>query len=485
MKIVGLKAENVKRIRAVELRPDPEDGLVVVGGRNEQGKSSLLDSILYALRGKRAMPAEPLRRGAKRGSVELALEGPETEEVGRFLITRTFTKGGTQLRVQGLNGQDFGSPQALLDGFLGDLTFDPLAFSRMKPAEQREALLNVAAVPADLDELDEREAEAVEQCQEARAAVKVAQVRVKDLPPAEVVEDGPDAEEVMAELRAAQESRLEAERRAQMAERFLDRYEEAENAAIELRQRLEVAEANKDALADQMKAAREAADEIQPPPTEGLEEKLRQARAREQAAERNRNRGTVLDEAADAKGLLARLESRLDCVRQERREALLAATFPVEGLGVTADGVTFEGFPLEQCADSKRLLACAAVGMALNPTLRVLRIADGSLLDSDHLEELRELAEERDFQLWVERVGTDGATVVIEDGTVADDVCMFCGKAPALPGKDRCSRCQNKTEQLRRERGAEQLRGAGRMTETGVDTPVEEADSRGEHDGEA
>jgi len=49
MKIVKLTAENVKRLRAVEITPD--GNTVVISGRNGQGKTSVLDSIWFALGG--------------------------------------------------------------------------------------------------------------------------------------------------------------------------------------------------------------------------------------------------------------------------------------------------------------------------------------------------------------------------------------------------------------------------------------------------
>ncbi|HAY44081.1 MAG TPA: hypothetical protein DCY59_11295, partial [Micrococcaceae bacterium] len=60
-----------------------------------------------------------------------------------------------------------------------------------------------------------------------------------------------------------------------------------------------------------------------------------------------------------------------------------------------------------------------AMAIALNPGLRVIRIADGSLLDSDSLELIRDQAAEHDFQIWIEMVGDRDDAYVIEDGEVA------------------------------------------------------------------
>ena len=60
VKIVNLEAENVKRIKAVQIVP-AETGLTVIGGNNGQGKTSVLDSIAWALGGEKYRPAAAQR----------------------------------------------------------------------------------------------------------------------------------------------------------------------------------------------------------------------------------------------------------------------------------------------------------------------------------------------------------------------------------------------------------------------------------------
>ena len=73
MKIVELQAENVKRLKAVEITPDGT--MQVIGGRNAQGKSSVLDAIWLALGGGKASKETPLpiRDGEDKASVRLDL----------------------------------------------------------------------------------------------------------------------------------------------------------------------------------------------------------------------------------------------------------------------------------------------------------------------------------------------------------------------------------------------------------------------------
>ena len=63
VKINKLEIENVKRIKAVKLEPTA-NGLTVIGGRNNQGKTSVLDSIAWALGGENFRPSDATRDGS-------------------------------------------------------------------------------------------------------------------------------------------------------------------------------------------------------------------------------------------------------------------------------------------------------------------------------------------------------------------------------------------------------------------------------------
>ena len=63
VKIAALEAENVKRIKAVALTPSPT-GLTIVGGNNNQGKTSVLDALAWALGGEKFRPTAAVRDGA-------------------------------------------------------------------------------------------------------------------------------------------------------------------------------------------------------------------------------------------------------------------------------------------------------------------------------------------------------------------------------------------------------------------------------------
>lgn len=141
--------------------------------------------------------------------------------------------------------------------------------------------------------------------------------------------------------------------------------------------------------------------------------------ARNEAARRRRERkrlATSLDAARDAERTAAR---KAEDAEASRERALSEADLPVKGLRFDEEGVTLNGIPFDQASTAEQIRASVAMGLAQNPTLRVMLVREGSLLDAESMTLLAEVADEWDAQLIVERV-TDGngVGITIEDGEV-------------------------------------------------------------------
>ena len=456
MKIVSLQASNVKRLQAVEIRPD--GNTVIVGGKNGAGKTSVLDSIAAALGGARLCPKVPIRKG--QDSAEAVVELGDD-----LIVIRRWTQAGSTLHVETRDGARHRKPQQILDGLVGRLTFDPLEFSRKSPRDQLITVQEHAGL--DFSDLDGKRQKAFENRTEVNRSLKSARAKLECMPFNEDVPAAPvSVTDLMRELeerrttnRANDDRRRGIERRRMALREDLDtakQHEAAEIADAErLRAELETeiadARARLDALESRLEtskqtgtasvnAAKQAAekaavamaageleldaerDALVDLPTddlvasiEGAEDVNRRLRENEQHQSYEK---IVADLGAQSEGLTEQI-TNLDMERLARVEA---AEFPVPGLGVSDDGVTLNGLPLEQASSAEQLRTSVAMGIALNSRLRVLLIRDGSLLDHESLALLQTLADEADVQLWIERVGGDGASVVIEDGMVAGAV---------------------------------------------------------------
>lgn len=189
-KIVSLTAENVKRISAVHIVPG-DGGVVLIGGRNAQGKSSVLDSIMYALGGASAIPDEPIRRGQESAEV--------TVDLGDIIVRRRFTQSGSTVTVKTRDNASYSSPQKVLDGLFSKLSFDPLKFAQMKPDEQAKTLIELVGI--DTTDLDKSRAKTFEDRTVVNRLVKEAEVALSLVPDVESIDDVPDVRPDVAAIR--------------------------------------------------------------------------------------------------------------------------------------------------------------------------------------------------------------------------------------------------------------------------------------------
>jgi hypothetical protein len=428
MKIVRLNAENVKRIKAVEITPD--GAVQIVAGRNAQGKSSVLDSIWMALEWRASGKAtpRPIRDGEDTARVRL--------DLGDIVVTRKWAGDKTTLLVEAADGAVYQRPQEMLDALVGGLSFDPLAFTQQGAREQVQTLLGLVDLPFDPADLDaqrqalfDRRHVVGQDKARAKGALESMLAPAAGVPGEEVSSSG-----IVAELTAAQKQTMDNEGVRSAAVHARMRVEQAqvyETSAIadveEAREALQSAEASlESAAADVREAVKLAtgADErvtaLAPDPD------LTTFSARLAAVEET-NRGVREARAyLEKKSALAEVDkqyvaltAQIDALDKKKADGLAAATFPIEGLSFGEGGVTYNGVPFCQSSSGEQLKVSLALAMAMNPTLRVIRITDGSLLDSENMALIEKMATDADFQVWVERVGdADQVGVVIEDGQV-------------------------------------------------------------------
>lgn len=423
MKIIELRAENVKKLRAVTIRPD--GNVVNITGRNGQGKSSVLDSIMYALAGAKTHAQEVVRRGAEKASVTL--------DLGEIIVEWKKTSSGATVRVKNREGLAYPTPQKMLDALYGGLCFDPAAFLRYPPERQVETVKRLGEL--DFTELDQRRAALYERRTEVNNAGKEMAARFNSMPP-----PGPDVpdEPVSVDALLDEQAKLQAQKDANG--RVRGEYGEAERklsiarsgvavnelAVQRLRQQLEAAEA---ALQEMTLASERAAraldeakarvDALVEPDTSEVYRRIRTAESTNQAV-RAKHERAELEKALDAKRAeREKLTADIEGIDAEKAKLLAEAPMPVVGLGFTDAGVTLNGLPLEQASAAEQLRVSMAMGLALNPRLKVVLIRDGSLLDKKSLEIVAEMAAQVDAQVWIEKVSEgDGVGIVIEDGSV-------------------------------------------------------------------
>jgi DNA repair exonuclease SbcCD ATPase subunit len=396
MKIVNLYSENFKRIKAIEIKPD--GNIVYISGQNGEGKTSVLDAIWDTLehRATKKRIKEPLRVGTEKGKNEI--------DLGDYIITRTYgTDGKTTLKVETPSGSIIKSPQRLLDTLVGDLSFDPWDFIRQDDKKQRELLsdllFKLTDGKFDVSEFERRHNKAYEERSEQNRDKKRLDGMVSTiLPP---TDKDPTEESSVSDLTAKLDLAIEKSKN------------EIELQSLELRV-AELRDRNNEIGDLDYKDIRERLENIE----------AQNKRAREVALYHN-----VKKDLSDVAATIDALNSEMELVKIEKEEALENASLPVDGLTVTEDGIMLANSTGDlvhfcQASSAQQLRVALAIAMEANPDLRVIRIADGSLLDDNSLKIIEDMAGEKDFQIWIEyasRNNQDRVGIFIEDGMVKND----------------------------------------------------------------
>lgn len=406
MHIRRLEAENFKRIKAVTI--EPSGHVIVIGGKNSQGKTSALDAIACALGGAKLCPEKPVRDGQRNARVTVHVDG--------FVVTRTFNVSGKSTLKVMRDGYSEPSPQALLDSFMDKRTFDPLEFMKQKPREQIETLKELIGL--DFTELDERRAVLYEARTELGRSLKQVDGELGGLTDiaddAEVPEKEISIEALMAKLDQANESERVASELARKKRELEATINSHKDQIEQLQHALRVFREDEEKLNAQA-AEHEC---IEPGP---IKEEIRQAEERNKLFHEVVRRTALYNRQNDLRRQISAKSEDITNIDFRKERAVSEAEMPLEGLSFNDEGILFNGDPFEQIGQANQIRVSSAMGLALNPKLKVLLIREASLLDEDSLQMITEMAEEADAQVFLECVGNpEHAQVIIEDGEVKE-----------------------------------------------------------------
>lgn len=422
MPIAALQVENFKRVSAVYI--EPTEGVVEITGLNKAGKSSILDAIKAALGGEKQIPWRPIRDGEEEARIEVKVTGVGA---AALKITRTFRRREdgeitTKMTVENEDGAKFGSPQSLLNGFLGSFSFDPVAFLEMKPDAQVETLK--AFVP-DYDFAEEK-AKYDDLYDERRIKNRELQATMSTIESVVTVPDGLkpiDEDALIAKLEEAGVHNSEIENRRGRRNAAEGEIVLMEDAIHEKQKRIAEIQTEINTMQAEMQALQYKLDNAPPLPqpidTTDLRDRISAAR------DNNRLVAIAAERAAKAENVkalrekIADINARMDGIEAAKKSAIASAKLPIEGLGIDGDIVTFNGLPLDQASQAEQIQISLAIAAAMNPRLKIALVNNGSLLDRVSWAALVEFAEKVGIQVFVETVDSARPTaILIEDGAV-------------------------------------------------------------------
>lgn len=452
MLITALEITDYKRVRKVAITPDADRHVILIGGKNAQGKSSTLDALTAAFGGAKQLAVDPVRHGAEEAAIFVELDG------GKLTIDRTITADGkTKLEVRDAEGA-VRRPQEMLDKLVGARFLDPLAFLALPAKEQRAQLMKLIPDAERIEQLDAKRTRAFERRTEigrdlTKAEGELARLEAEKVEPGKPIDVAALNEEArqFAEQQRAGDAlghvHASAQRETTIATEAVRQHRGA-MAATERRiadleaqlaaERKELAElaaeverldanvttkkqAEEMAKAKLEEAAKKWAETL--PRREQLDADLKRAdehnravHAAEAAAAR---REQVAADVAKLKDDREACTKAIETIEKRKVEILAAAKLPVDGLAISDDGITLAGVPFAQASASERLRVALALAIAGSPGLNDVWVRDGALLDEDALELVAKHAAKAGKRVWIERVGTkDPGVIVIKDGEV-------------------------------------------------------------------
>lgn len=416
-----LQVENLKRIKAVKLEPSAS-GLTVIGGKNGQGKTSVLDAIAWALGGEKFRPGNPTREGA--------LTPPNLHVVlsNGIIVERKGVNGS--LKVIDPTGKKSG--QRLLDEFISKLALNLPAFLHASEAEKSKALLQIIGVGDKLMEMDRKEEQLYNQRKEVGRIADRKKKAAEEMPfypnmptePVSVSDLLKEQQDILARNGENERKRINAR---EMQERFM-RAESNYKAAMEA---LKAAEDTlRKARADAEVAAKSAQD-LQDESTTELEENLRNVEVMNEKIRANAAKEGAELEANNLQQEYEGLTEQIESVRSDRADLLKEADLPLPGLSVKDGHLLYKGEPWDGMSGAEQLKVAVAIIRKLNPECGFVLMDKLEQMDTDTLREFGKWLEEEGLQVIATRVSTgDECSIIIEDGMVKGEEEANIPKAP-------------------------------------------------------
>jgi len=435
LRIIALQVENFMRLKAVWL--EPKGNVIKITGANAAGKTSVLDAIWLALMGTRGGPTKPVRTGAGHAVVRV--------DIDEYRITRKWMEGGDtrgEMWIEAKDGRRYGTPQKLLDAMMGKITFDPLTFKRMDAKSQSLELRRLLDLDDVLEEIgakiqvDYNTRTEQKKMVDALTAQRLLLQYPEGLPKKKRDIDAMTQElaDVATYNMAIERERMERSREAEEIAKLFDGMEARARRIDELKAEIaKLTQANNDdklSITQREIAAKKLKPLAEPKDAQKLGEDIAAARAINTAIDRKIEADAKDAEIERVTENVEKLSRSIDEHRKKAADLIAKAKYPVPGLGFNDGEVTYNGLPFSQASDAEQIKVSIAMGMIGNPKLRVMRIKDGSLLDSESMAVVEDMAAKNDFQVFVEVVDESGKVgVYLQDG----EIVSIDGEKQAAP----------------------------------------------------
>lgn len=411
VKINSLAIENVKRVKAVQMEL-AQNGLTVIGGRNGQGKTSVLDAIAWALGGDKFKPSN-----AARDSSTLPPE-IHIELSNGLIVERKGVKSA--LKVIDPSGEKAG--QKLLDSFIEKLALDLPKFMGMNSKDKANTLLQIIGIGDELAELDAKEAQRYNRRLEIGRIAKTKRSYADEL---EYYPDAPTEPVSASDLIKQQQEILaqngENQRKREQLAKMTEEHETITLQIAQLKASLEEAQTKQESLLADIETAQKTVAELVDESTEELETNIAQVDDINRKVRANQEKGKAQAEAEELSAEYNGLTAEIEAVKEAKNELLNKADLPLPELGVKDGELIYKGQQWDGMSGAEQLMVATAIIRKLNPECGFVLMDKLEQMDQETLKEFSEWLTNEGLQVIATRVGTDDScSIIIEDGYVKD-----------------------------------------------------------------
>lgn len=415
-KVKKIIVDNLKNIEHIEM--EANSTINFVAGNNGSGKTTLIESIFQAMDlknyAKQADAWKLIKKDQDDASIKLHLQYNDME----VIVTRSFDKeSGTKLKITTADGGSF--PASFVSDWLWDFTIDPLAFSRMKPSEQIDVLKSIAGINTDeidqqiQDTYDERRLASRTE-RELRAIVEK-HADVEEVATKQSVSDlASERQEIMDHNAKIQEAKNNIQRSNTVIDEETQEIARMEQLIKEKKERIEKAKAY---IKDQEPIA-----SLELKPTDEIDAKIADIEANNEKAQKWESYQRQIRLHEESKLKAEWLDEKIEDLRSKKRLMFQEAGLPIDGLDFDDDGnILINNIPFAQYSSAEQIKISTELATHDKPELKVLYIKDGSLLDDESMDIITKIANDRDYQIFVEIVGEDDRrnnTIILRNGAV-------------------------------------------------------------------
>ena len=412
VKINKLEIENVKRVKAVTIEPT-SNGLTILGGNNNQGKTSVLDAIAWALGGNKYKPSKPARDGS--------MNPPTLRlELSNGLIVERKGKN-SDLKVTDPSGNKAG--QQLLDSFVEELALNLPKFIESSAKDKANTLLQIIGVGEKLWELDRKEEQLYN---ERRTIGQIADQKKKYAAEQPQYPEAPNELVSIADLIHEQQEILarngENAKKRQNRENIVNSLHLSEARLKQLKEQLAQEEATHESLMSDYIAANKSIEDLVDESTDEIESSIANIEEINRKVRANLDKEKAEEDAKQYSSQYNNLSKQIQDVRDERTSLLDSADLPLPGLSVEDGELIFEGQKWDNMSGSQQLRVATAIVRKLKPECGFVLLDKLEQMDIPTLTEFGKWLESEGLQAIATRVSSgEECQIIIEDGYVVSD----------------------------------------------------------------